>query len=135
MAIQALFKTAYLQRMILVDAYLQNPVNVGDLVTYNPTTKIIAPASDPTVANACIIAQSDVSMAVLDAARSGPYKHVRIQDKLWQFDRVVAPVGDFTVPATPTGPTKRVSIFRVTNPMDIVTYDEASITGTPEMLR
>jgi hypothetical protein len=127
MAVQALFKTAYLQRMILVDALLAAPVNVGDLVTYNPTTRAIAPATDPTVANACIIAQSDTSLAVLDGARSGPYKHVRIQDKVWQFDRVVA--------ATTGTITKKVSIFRVTNPLDVVVYDEATITGAPEQLR
>lgn len=139
MAIQAVFKTAYHQHMELIEATSAADLvlNVGDLVTISSTNVIAKPAKseggaadaadvDLTSGNYAVIAQSDTSLAVLDTARSGPYKHVRVQDKTWQFDSKVN-----------LGTTKkRISIFRVTDPFDVVLYDYTADNsgGRPEQL-
>ena len=143
MAIQAVFKTAHDQRMELVDATSAAPLtlNVGDLVTITSAGVVAIPLdSDSAPADAAdidltspgaglsyaVIAQSDVSLAVLDGARSGPYKHVRVQDKTFQFDSTVV-LGTTS---------KRISIFRVIDPFDVVLYDYTANAagGRPEQL-
>jgi len=111
MAYRAKFKTAYLQRMELIDATLVADVNVGDLVVYDPSTKAITAsvAGDATVANSYIIAQSDVSLAAIGSGRSGPYDHVKVEDKNLQFD-----------PKVKLSTTlKKVAVFKVVNPSDV----------------
>lgn len=112
MAYKAKFKTAYLQRMEIIEATLAAKVNVGDLVVYNPTSKALTASvgGDPTVANSYIIAQSDTSFAAIAGGRSGPYKHVNVEDKNLQFD------GSVDVSTTP----KKVAVFRVTDPTDVI---------------
>lgn len=112
MAYTAKFKTAYLQRMEIIEATLAAAVNVGDLVTFNPTTGALAASTDgdASKANSYIIAQSDTSFAAIGSGRSGPYDHVKVEDKNLQYDAKVA--------ASTTK--KKVAVFKVINPSDVV---------------
>ena len=112
MAYTAKFKTAYLQRMESIEATLAAAVNVGDLVTFNPSTGALAASTDgdASKANSYIIAQSDISLAAIGGGRSGPYDPVTVEDKNLQYDAKVA--------ASTTK--KKVAVFKVINPSDVV---------------
>ena len=112
MAYTAKFKTAYLQRMEIIEATLAAAVNVGDLVIFNPSTGALAASTDgdASKANSYIIAQSDISLAAIGGGRSGPYDHVKVEDKNLQYDAKVA--------ASTTK--KKVAVFKVINPSDVV---------------
>jgi hypothetical protein len=121
---RALFKDAYLQREVIVDVDVCPLCYVGDLVTYDPATKTIAAATAATAANAAIIAQSDITMHNIvgnATSRSNPGAHVDIESKTWQSDKSVA------AKAT-GGVNKKVAIFRVTNPLDVVIYQGDATT-------
>lgn len=112
MAYTAKFKTAYLQRMEILEATLAAAVNVGDLVTFTPATGALAASvdGDASTANSYVIAQSDISFAAMGGGRSGPYDHVKVEDKNLQYDAKVA--------ASATK--KKVAVFKVINPSDVV---------------
>lgn len=141
MAISALFKTAYLQHMVLIDAKSAEAltVNVGDLVTVKSDGTVAAisdPASEvdlssPPAGNRyAIIAQTDISLASVDngssVKRAGPYAHVPVEEKDLRFDS--------TLKLSTTA--KKISVFWVTDPNDVVLkdYTAASGGGLPEQL-
>ena len=112
MAYKAKFKTAYLQHIQIIEATLAADLKVDDLVIYNPETKALTASTDgkATAANAYIIAQSDISFAAIGGSRSGPYKHINVEDKNLQFD-----------PAVKASSTlKKVAVFKVVDPTDVV---------------
>lgn len=111
MAYRAKFKTAYLQRMLIIEATLAADVKVGDLVVYNPATKALtaSAAGDASVANSYIVAQSDTSFAAIGGDRATPYKHINVEDKNLQFDP--------TVKSSST--VKKVAVFKVVDPTDV----------------
>jgi hypothetical protein len=122
MATYAKFNTAYLQYARMVDAKLSAAVNVNQLVTYNPSTKVLAASDDKTASNSAIIALSDRNIGIRVDKSSVPYAHTPIENKTWQYDgQVAATVGDAT---------KKVVIYMVKDPMDVETYTASS----PEQL-
>lgn len=112
MAYTVKFKTAYLQRMEILEATLAAAVNVGDLVTFTPATGALAASADgdASAANSYVIAQSDISFAAMGGGKSGPYDHVKVEDKNLQYDAKVA--------ASATK--KKVAVFKVINSSDVV---------------
>lgn len=112
MAYNAKFKTAYLQKMEIIEATLANDLYVDDLVVYNPSTKALAASADgdPTASNTYIIAQSDISFAAIDGSKSGPYSHIPVEEKNLQFNGAVK--------ASET--LKKVAVFKVIDPTDVV---------------
>jgi hypothetical protein len=110
---KAKFKTAYLQRTQIVEATLAADLFVDDLVTYNPTTRVMAAATDPTAANAAIIAHSDRSLGInVGTNRSTPYTKTPVEDKTLQYDGKVA--------LSTTA--KKVAIWSIKDPLDIITW-------------
>lgn len=126
--IRAAFKTAYLQKMVMKEVKGASAfnANVWDLVTVTPAGVIAAVSglasavdlsSPPTGTSYAIVAQSDRSMAAIGGNHSGPYEHVPVEDKTVQFDGKVA--------ITTTA--KRVSLFMVTDPNDVVLTDYTTV--------
>lgn len=114
MATYARFHTAYLQHVRIVDAKLSADVQVNQLVTYNPSTKVLAASNDKTASNSAIVALSDRNFGVLAANTSVPYTHTPVENKSVAYDgKVAATAGDAT---------KKVGIWLVKDPMDIDTY-------------
>lgn len=137
--ITALFKTAYLQHMVLIDAKSAAAltVNVGDLVTITPDGTVAAISglasavdlsSPPTGKKYAIIAQTDISLASLDpsAKMAGPHAHVPVEGKDLRFNSTLK------LSTTP----KKISVFWVTDPNDVVLkdYTAASDGSLPEQL-
>lgn len=95
------FKTAYLQHELVMDAKLSENVKVGALVTYTASTNTFAGAQ--TVAAAThIIAQSDVTLE---------YGHVPVENRDYRYSDAVA---------ASTTATKRLALFKIINPDDVV---------------
>jgi len=126
---RAIFKTARFQSIEVVDATSAAAATfqVGDLVTYNPSTKAIAAVAAGTTtvpANAAIIALSDIGLKEPgNKSRSGVYAHVDVESKNLQADKGVY----FTA-----GQTKKVGLFFVTDAKDVVLSDG---DGATEYLR
>lgn len=108
----AKFKTAYLQRIRLVDATLVADVYVNQLVTYNPSTGAIAASNDKTASNSAIIALADVNLGVLASKMAVPYTHTLIENKSWAYDHKVAA----------STAKKKVAIYLVKDVEDVETY-------------
>lgn len=132
MAVSALFKTAYLQHTIIEDAVSTDAltVNVWDLVLVSKDAKgntlVAAVTGDaksvdlnapPAGQQYAIVGQSDVSMAAINPAgpvtHAGAYAHVPVEEKDLRFDSRVQ------LNTTP----KRMSLFQIINPADIVLVD------------
>ena len=97
---KAHFKTAYLQREIVIQAKVSEKLEVGALCTYTAGTNTIAGASAAAVGN-YIVAQSDMTMDT---------GHVPVEYRNHQYSPDVA------VSAT----AKNVALFRIDNPDDII---------------
>ena len=133
MAVSAKFKTAYLQHTVVVDAKAAEDltVNVFDLVTVKPDGTIAKPTESkaaeidlttpPEGTRYAIIGQSDVSMGSVqkNMTRAGAYDHVDVESKNLQYNSTVK------LGTTP----KRVSLFYVINPLDIVLEDYTLAAG------
>lgn len=97
---KAHFKTAYLQREIVIQAKVSEELAVGALCTYTPGTNTIAGASAAAVGN-YIVAQSDMTMGT---------GHVPVEYRDHSYSPKVA--------ASTTA--KNVALFRIDNPDDII---------------
>lgn len=97
------FKTAYLQREIPVKANVSAQLVVGQVCTYNPSTKALAAIADATaVANGqYIVAQSDVTMGD---------SHVPVERRNYNYSNTVA-----------VGNDKLVALYLITDVTDVVT--------------
>jgi len=116
---RALFKTAYLQRVVMIDVDICPLCYVGDLMTYTAATKTLAVVATNVTAvpsDAVIIAQSDITLHNINANRSTPYGHVDVESKNLQADKSVAA-------KLTGGANKKVAVFFVTDPNDIVMID------------
>lgn len=106
------FKTAYLQREIMVDAKPGVELEVGHLVTYTPADGKIVKKEGTTAADIAVgdfvIAQSDMTLE---------YGHAKVENRDYSYSPKVA--------ASKTA-FKKVALFRVTNP------DDMAITDTEE---
>ena len=98
MAYKGTFKTAYLQREIVVDAKVATNVIVGQLVTLSGDTISSAATAD---AATHIIAQSDMTME---------YGHVPVEYRDYKYSDVVA---------ASTTIEKKVALFKITNKDDL----------------
>lgn len=97
---KAHFKTAYLQREIVLDVKVNADMEVGDLVTL-AEGEISAKEAGPAAAGDLIVAQSDMTME---------YGHVPVEQHDWRYSPKVA------LSTTK----KKVALFRVTNPDDVI---------------
>ena len=96
------FKTAYLQREIPVKANVSAKLVVGQVCTYNATTKALTALSDGTaVANGhYIVAQSDVTMGD---------SHVPVERRNYGYNNEVAAGND-----------KLVALYLITDVTDVI---------------
>ena len=100
---KAHFKTAYLQRELPMDVKVAADMEVGTLVSLADNT--ITEKEGPAEAGDYIVAQSDMTME---------YGHVPVEYQDWRYSPKVA-----ESPST----VKKVALFRVNNPDDIVVED------------
>ena len=103
------FKTAYLQREIVVDAKPQADLEIGHLVTFEADSGNLSKKSGTTAADIAagdyIVAQSDITME---------YGHVKVENRDYSYSPVVK---------QSTDKFKKVALFRVNNPDDIIITD------------
>ena len=103
MAVMAQFKTAYLQREVVLDAKVAADVKVGQVCSYaSDTITAITNTATPAVGNV-IIAQSDVTV-------SGG--HVPVEQHDYKYNDKVA---------ASTSAKKKVLVFVINDVNDIVT--------------
>ena len=103
------FKTAYLQREEVLDAKPQEELEIGHLVTFTPTDGKLS-KKEGTDASAIavgdyIIAQSDMTTE---------YGHALVENRDYSYSPKVA---------ASTDAFKKVAVFRVTDPTDIIITD------------
>ena len=96
---KAHFKTAHLQREVVMDVKVKADMEVGTLVSLASGT--ITEKAGPAVAGDYIVAQSDMTME---------YGHVPVENQDWRYSPKVA--------LSTTN--KKVALFRVNNPDDVV---------------
>lgn len=103
------FKTAYLQREIVLDAKPQTDVEIGHLVTFTPAdgnlSKKEGTDDSAIAAGDYIIAQSDMTME---------YGHAMVENRDYSYSPVVK---------ASTDAFKKVAVFRVIDPTDIIITD------------
>lgn len=97
---KAHFKTAYLQREVVMDVKVAADMEVGTLVTLADET-ITAKVENTAAAGDYIVAQSDMTME---------YGHVPVENQDWRYSPKVAKATE----------KKKVALFRVNNPDDVI---------------
>ena len=97
---KAHFKTAYMQREVVMDVKVAADMEVGTLVTLASET-ITEKEAGPAAVGDYIVAQSDMTME---------YGHVPVEQQDWRYSPKVAK-------ATAA---KKVALFRVNNPDDVI---------------
>lgn len=109
------FKTAYLQREIVLDTKVATEMKVGDVVYNNNgtltcrTSTTSGSAKNAVVVGDYIIAQSDMTME---------YGHVPVENRNYAYSDVVAKKTT----------EKKVAVFKITN-LDDVNLSEYSLTA------
>lgn len=116
----ASFKTAYLQREIVktCDVVGTTALKVGDFVTFTEATGTTpAYLKKSTIAAAThIIAQSDMTME---------YGHVPVENRDYRYSKEVACTLTSN-PTTATAKPKKVALFKITDPSDIIPAADGS---------
>lgn len=95
------FKTAYLQREVVLDVTLAAAVEVGDVVTVSAAGALTIKAGNTVAVGDYIVAQSDQTME---------YGHVPVENRDYRYNPAVA--------ASATK--KKVALFRINDVDDII---------------